>query len=151
MQIIALLIDQELRVTDDVDEKDVPNLEPNLFLNFGGHSGTDPNYANLIICSRCECRERMAEIITQFRPEWAAKFRLSGKASPRSRNRVEGRGLNGLDQSLFIDIVGYSKLLINEQSEQMEKLREIVRGTEQFRTAQAQGKSGRSSLNVRSN
>jgi len=28
---------------------------------------------------------------------------------------------------LFIDIVGYSKLLINEQSEQMQKLREIVR------------------------
>jgi hypothetical protein len=27
---------------------------------------------------------------------------------------------------LFIDIVGYSKLLINEQSEQMQKLREIV-------------------------
>ena len=26
---------------------------------------------------------------------------------------------------LFIDIVGYSKLLINEQSEQMQKLREI--------------------------
>ena len=25
---------------------------------------------------------------------------------------------------LFIDIVGYSKLLINEQSEQMQKLRE---------------------------
>jgi hypothetical protein len=29
---------------------------------------------------------------------------------------------------LFIDIVGYSKLLITEQSEQMQKLREIVRG-----------------------
>jgi hypothetical protein len=41
---------------------------------------------------------------------------------------------------LFIDIVGYSKLLINEQSEQMQKLREIVRGAEQFRTAEAQGK-----------
>src|ERR1700740_405787 len=41
---------------------------------------------------------------------------------------------------LFIDIVGYSKLLITEQSEQMEKLREIVRGTEQFRTAEAKGK-----------
>jgi len=27
---------------------------------------------------------------------------------------------------LFIDIVGYSKLLITEQSEQMQKLREIV-------------------------
>jgi hypothetical protein len=33
---------------------------------------------------------------------------------------------------LFIDIVGYSKLLINEQSEHMQTLREIVRGTEQF-------------------
>ena len=41
---------------------------------------------------------------------------------------------------LFIDIVGYSKLLITEQSEQMEKLREIVRGTEQFRSAEAAGK-----------
>src|SRR6266478_3719799 len=41
---------------------------------------------------------------------------------------------------LFIDIVGYSKLLINEQSEQLQTLKEIVRGTEQFRTAQAEGK-----------
>src|SRR4029453_3878722 len=41
---------------------------------------------------------------------------------------------------LFIDIVGYSKLLINEQSEQIRTLREIVRGTEQFRFADAEGK-----------
>jgi len=41
---------------------------------------------------------------------------------------------------LFIDLVGYSKLLINEQSEQMQKLREIVRATEQFRLAEAEGK-----------
>src|SRR6266550_8715896 len=41
---------------------------------------------------------------------------------------------------LFIDIVGYSKLLINEQSEQMQKLKEIVRGTEQVRLAEAEGK-----------
>src|SRR5258707_12623502 len=41
---------------------------------------------------------------------------------------------------LFIDIVGYSKLLINEQSEQIQTLREIVRGTEQFRLAEAEGK-----------
>ena len=41
---------------------------------------------------------------------------------------------------LFIDIVGYSKLLINEQSEQLQKLREMVRGTEQFRIAEAEGK-----------
>src|SRR5204863_5394167 len=41
---------------------------------------------------------------------------------------------------LFIDIVGYSKLLINEQSEQIQTLRRIVRGTDQFRLAEAQGK-----------
>src|SRR6516165_10765736 len=41
---------------------------------------------------------------------------------------------------LFIDIVGYSKLLINEQSERIQELREIVRGTEQFRSAEAQRK-----------
>jgi len=41
---------------------------------------------------------------------------------------------------LFIDIVGYSKLLINEQSQQIETLRKIVRGTEQFRQTEAEGK-----------
>ncbi|MEY2527027.1 MAG: hypothetical protein QOE73_1798, partial [Verrucomicrobiota bacterium] len=41
---------------------------------------------------------------------------------------------------LFIDVVGYSKLLINEQSEQIQKLKEIVRGTEQVRSAEAEGK-----------
>src|ERR1700720_4650290 len=41
---------------------------------------------------------------------------------------------------LFIDIVGYSKLLINEQSEQIRKLNEIVRETDQVRLAEAEGK-----------
>ena len=41
---------------------------------------------------------------------------------------------------LFIDIVGYSKLMINEQTEDMEVLRTIVRATEQFRSAEAEGK-----------
>src|SRR5260370_16047022 len=41
---------------------------------------------------------------------------------------------------LFIDNVGYSKLLIHEQSEQIQKLKEILRGTEQFRIAEAEGK-----------
>src|SRR3989441_5860927 len=41
---------------------------------------------------------------------------------------------------LFIDIVGYSKGLINEQSDSLQKLKEIVRGTEQFRLAEAEGK-----------
>src|SRR5437773_4753300 len=41
---------------------------------------------------------------------------------------------------LFIDIVDYSKLLINEQSNWLETLKRIVRGTEQFRIAEAEGK-----------
>ena len=41
---------------------------------------------------------------------------------------------------LFIDIVGYSKLLMHEQSEQLQKLKELVRATEQFRLAEAEGK-----------
>ena len=41
---------------------------------------------------------------------------------------------------LFIDIVGYSKLLIAEQSNQIQTLREIVRATEQFKKAGAEGK-----------
>src|SRR5947209_5454971 len=41
---------------------------------------------------------------------------------------------------LFIDIVGYSKVLIHEQLEYLEKLREIVRATETFRAAQSEGK-----------
>ncbi len=41
---------------------------------------------------------------------------------------------------LFIDIVGYSKLLITEQREQLQTLKEIVRATEQLRIAEAEGK-----------
>ena len=41
---------------------------------------------------------------------------------------------------LFIDIVGYSQLLINQQSEQLDILRKLVHGTKQFRAAQAKGK-----------
>ena len=41
---------------------------------------------------------------------------------------------------LFIDIVGYSKLLINAQRTLLETLNQIVRGTEQFRNAEASGR-----------
>src|SRR3712207_1963401 len=57
---------------------------------------------------------------------------MSDDQSPRVRHEI--------GHVLFLDIVGYSKLLINEQSEQLQKLKEIVRGTEQFRVAQAEGK-----------
>ena len=56
--------------------------------------------------------------------------------SPESSSEVKFE----IGHVLFIDIVGYSKLLINQQSEQMQTLREIVRGTDQFRTAEAEGK-----------
>src|SRR5438034_3259006 len=41
---------------------------------------------------------------------------------------------------LFIDIVSYSKLLITEQSELLRRLSDVVRETEQFRSAEAEGK-----------
>src|ERR671936_275244 len=40
---------------------------------------------------------------------------------------------------LFIDIVGYSKLLIDEQSEALQELNQIVRNTEAAREAEAAG------------
>src|ERR1700757_3999217 len=40
---------------------------------------------------------------------------------------------------LFVDIVGYSKLLIIEQCEQLEALNEIVRNSAQFRSSDANG------------
>src|SRR5438034_1102279 len=41
---------------------------------------------------------------------------------------------------LFIDVVGYSQLLITQQSEHLETLRKIVRATAQFQAAEAEGK-----------
>ena len=41
---------------------------------------------------------------------------------------------------LFIDIVGYSKLPINRQSELLQQLNQVVRATEQFRRAEAADK-----------
>src|SRR6266542_7005297 len=41
---------------------------------------------------------------------------------------------------LFIDIVGYSKLLIDEQRDYLHTLNEVARETDAFRTAEAAGK-----------
>src|SRR5205085_12691650 len=41
---------------------------------------------------------------------------------------------------LFIDIVGYSKLLVNEQREVLQQLNDIVRGSPQFGKSNAAGK-----------
>src|ERR687884_1665360 len=41
---------------------------------------------------------------------------------------------------LFLDVVGYSKLLVNEQREIVQQLNEIVRGTPQFQKSSGAGK-----------
>ena len=41
---------------------------------------------------------------------------------------------------LFMDVVGFSKLLINDQSEILEQLNQLVRETQHFREAEAAGK-----------
>src|SRR5207237_45668 len=41
---------------------------------------------------------------------------------------------------LLIDVVGYSKLLVNEQVELQQELNQIVRSTPSFRMAEANGK-----------
>jgi TolB-like protein/class 3 adenylate cyclase len=44
---------------------------------------------------------------------------------------------------LLIDVVGYSKLLVNEQIEMLQELNQIVRGAESFLAAEASGKLNR--------
>ena len=41
---------------------------------------------------------------------------------------------------LLIDVVGYSRLMVNEQIELLQELNQIVRGTECFRAAETKGK-----------
>src|SRR5256886_10704267 len=48
---------------------------------------------------------------------------------------------------LFIDIVGYSKLLTDEQSEALQELNQIVRSTEAAQEAEAAGQQKSTRLN----
>src|SRR5436190_16334782 len=79
--------------------------------------------------------------------------RLSKKSSPQSNEdrlllRTERTWVPTLNQmsnwrlvtSCSIDVVGYSKLLLDEQREVQQQLTRIVRNTEQVRTAEAVGK-----------
>src|ERR1043166_8965633 len=73
-------------------------------------------------------------------------------ALDQAQGRYEGcKGVNAQDTSaepkpdlqleiahiLLIDVVGYSKLLVNEQIELLQELKQIVRSTECFRAAEA--------------
>jgi TolB-like protein/class 3 adenylate cyclase/Tfp pilus assembly protein PilF len=55
-------------------------------------------------------------------------------AQPKNGLRLE------IGHVLFIDIVGYSALLINEQTDMLAELNDVVRGTEHFRSADVEGK-----------
>jgi hypothetical protein len=50
---------------------------------------------------------------------------------------------------LFIDIVGYSKLPINEQRALVERLNEIVRGTDESQAAETTGRLSTTSIQRR--
>src|SRR5438034_6539279 len=79
---------------------------------------------------------------------------LFSRTSPsRFRRRRWGKGVNAQDSPtepapdlqleiahlLLIDVVGYSKLLVNDQIELLQELNQIVRSTESFRRAEASG------------
>src|SRR5215468_3220490 len=55
-------------------------------------------------------------------------------------DREAAKQRSAIAHVLFIDIVGYSKLLTNEQKARLELLKNIVRGTEQFQRAKAEEK-----------
>jgi TolB-like protein/class 3 adenylate cyclase/Tfp pilus assembly protein PilF len=55
-------------------------------------------------------------------------------ATPKSDAHLE------IAHVLFIDVVGYSKLLVNEQREVVQQLNELVRNTPQFRKSESAGK-----------
>jgi len=56
------------------------------------------------------------------------------------RTEIEPHLRLAIAHVLFMDVVGYSKLLVNEQREVIEELNRIVRTTAQFRKSEAAGK-----------
>ena len=63
-----LLVDQQLRIADDVDKEDVGNFRPNFLLNFSGHfvarlEGRDTNIALSVLTSTRKASEQHVELI----------------------------------------------------------------------------------------
>jgi TolB-like protein/class 3 adenylate cyclase/Tfp pilus assembly protein PilF len=74
----------------------------------------------------------------------ASRLRLSTSRNACVRTQMSTEVKSNLQLEighvLFIDVVGYSKRLIDDQRELQQQLNEIVRGTEQFHAAEAAGK-----------
>src|ERR1700730_12916319 len=68
----------------------------------------------------------------------APKRQLSSRADDMSDEKKTELRLE-IAHVLFIDIVGFSKLLIEDQTEALEELNEVVRKTDAFRDAEAVG------------
>jgi TolB-like protein/class 3 adenylate cyclase len=89
-------------------------------------------------------------------PSWLTKTLPDSSVAPEAEKRYcrNLKRVNAQDTSaeptpdlqleiahlLLIDVVGYSKLLVNEQIEVLQKLNQIVRATERFRAAEASDK-----------
>jgi TolB-like protein/class 3 adenylate cyclase/Tfp pilus assembly protein PilF len=91
-------------------------------------------------------------IRTEERPDAALERRVVGgfhNRLPQSSNNIPKSTGHEPDLELeiahvlLIDVVGYSKLLVNEQIELLQELNQIVRNTECFREAEASGKLSR--------
>jgi TolB-like protein/class 3 adenylate cyclase len=76
--------------------------------------------------------KRIASIIVLAKGELLSAQDASAEAKPDLQLEIA--------YVLLIDVVGYSKLLVNEQIELLQELNQIVRNTECFRAAEASGK-----------
>ncbi len=58
LRLVALLVDHSLRITDDVDKEDMPDLKLNFFLNVSGHPVKLPENKSIIISLLVDRREQ---------------------------------------------------------------------------------------------
>jgi TolB-like protein/class 3 adenylate cyclase/Flp pilus assembly protein TadD len=69
-----------------------------------------------------------------------ARLRLLGAGNSKSVTRLKSDTHLAIAHVLFMDVVGYSKLLVNEQREIIQQLNQMVRKTAQFQSSEANGK-----------
>src|SRR5215831_3980558 len=98
--------------------------------------------------------KRPAGLTVSERLVYTTKLRTHENTTPGKRTVKVSKGVNSQETSaetkpdlqleiayvLLIDVVGFSKLLVDEQIEFLKELNQIVRSTECFRTAEIAGK-----------
>src|SRR5262249_51541989 len=86
-----------------------------------------------------ELRTPFTPVISALESHEAEPAQTNGDRSVEPKSDLEAE----VAHLLLIDVVGYSKLLNNEQIELLQELNQIVRSTECFRSAEASGKLNR--------